>query len=146
MKPRYYIASRLEAAERVRDLKRVLDARGWYHTYDWTVHGSVQDAGPEVIREVAEREVRGVLDATVLIVLLPGGRGTHTELGIGIAQACIEDCSMPRRWYRIVLLSESPEIDFGQDGRTCAFYHHPYVERVSSWDQLLATLGAIEGQ
>lgn len=136
----YYIASRLENAPRVRELKRILDARGWRHSYDWTVHGSVQNDGPDVIREVATHEAVGVASAQVVIVLLPGGRGTHTELGMAIALAVVhEPCK------RIVLLSESSEIDFGQDGRTCAFYHHPNVDRVSSWDELLARLVVLEG-
>ena len=131
----FYIASRLENVGRVRELKRILEAAGHVHTYDWTVHGSVQDAGLDAIREVARREALGVLSADVVIVLLPGGRGTHTELGIAIADAIR---GQPKR---IVLLSESSEIDFGTDGRTCALYHHPKVERVTSWDALLATLG-----
>jgi hypothetical protein len=39
---KYYIASGLENAAVVKDLKKILDAAGWQHTYDWTVHGSVQ--------------------------------------------------------------------------------------------------------
>lgn len=135
---RYYIASRLENAPRVRELKSILDVQGWNHTYDWTVHGSVQSAGPEVIAEVARAEARGVEMAQVVIVLLPGGRGTHTELGMSIAWHMAAE---PRR---TILLSESAEIDFGQDGRTCCFYHHPAVERVSTWGDLLAALGVVQ--
>src|SRR6185312_5761738 len=82
---KFYIASRLEAAPRVRELKTILESYGHEHTYDWTVHGSVQNDGADVIREVSEREVLGVVNADANIVLLPGGRGTHTELGIAIA-------------------------------------------------------------
>jgi len=139
---KFYIASRLEAAPRVRELKTILESYGHEHTYDWTVHGSVQNDGADVIREVSEREVLGVVNADANIVLLPGGRGTHTELGIAIACKFHQPRGLhddtPRR---IVLLSESQEIDFGTDGRTCAFYHHPFVERVGSWPDLLATLG-----
>lgn len=131
---RYYIASRLENAPRVKELKHILDANGWHHTYDWTVHGSVQNEGSHIIREVAEREAEGVGTANVVIVLLPGGRGTHTELGIALGLN-----------LRVVLLSETAEIDFGQDGRTCAFYHHSLVQRVSSWFELLSVLGVSSG-
>lgn len=126
---KFYIASRLENASRVKALKAILENQGWIHSYDWTVHGSVQNAGARVIREVAEAEARGVDDAHVVVVLLPGGRGTHTELGMAIALR-----------KRIVILSESEEIDFGQDGRTCAFYHHPLCKRVGSWAHLLESL------
>jgi nucleoside 2-deoxyribosyltransferase len=126
---KYYIASRLESADRVKSLKKTLDSWGWVHTYDWTVHGSVQKEGYRVIRDVAHKETDGVRQADVVIVLLPGGRGTHTEFGMAIA------------WEKhVVMLSESFEIDFGNDGRTCAFYHHALVNRVGSMADLLEHL------
>lgn len=128
--PSFYIASRLENAERVRKLKQVLEARGWLHSYDWTVHGSVQNAGASVIREVAVAEANGVTSANLVIVMLPGGRGTHAELGMAIAAD-----------KHVIILSESSEIDFGQDGRTCAFYHHPVCQRVTTLDELLECAG-----
>lgn len=123
---KYYIASKLENADQVRRLKAHLDGMGWTHTYDWTVHGSVQRQGHDVIEDVAQKEVRGVRDADVVIVLLPGGRGTHVELGIGLITA-----------IHVIVYSENAERDFGDGGDTCAFYHHPNVCRVSSWGSLI---------
>jgi hypothetical protein len=128
---KFYIASRLENAERVKQLKRELEAMGHEHSYDWTVHGSVQNEGYETISRVAKAEAHGVLEADLVIVLLPGGRGTHTELGIALGDAL---CRAPKL---IGILSESGEIDFGNDGRTCAFYHHPLVAKLRSWETLL---------
>ncbi len=133
---KYYIASGLENAAQVRALKAILDARGWEHTYDWTVHGSVQTEGLERISEVADAEVEGVLRADIIIVLLPGGRGTHVELGMALAGAALDGVLDA---LRIVLYSPDPERDFGVGGKTCAFYHHPLVERFSSWDGMVAT-------
>jgi nucleoside 2-deoxyribosyltransferase len=130
MKPSYYIASRLENAPRVRALKILLDAKGWHHTYDWTVHGSVQQCDHATIQAVADAEADGVDAADVVIVLLPGGRGTHAELGMAIAGK-----------KAIYMVSENPEVDFGRDGRTCAFYHHSRVEQLASWEALVARLG-----
>lgn len=125
----FYIASKLENAPRVRDLRDHLLAAGWEITYDWTVHGSVR--GPDMPREriadVADREVNGVLDADVLIVLLPGGRGTHTELGVALAFEIGDD-------FRVVLWSATPDVDFGTTEATSAFYHHPGVEHRSDPD------------
>jgi hypothetical protein len=112
MKPRYYIASRLENAPAVRELKITLDAWGWQHTYDWTTHGSVQQCASAVIRDVADAEMEGVSGADVVIVLLPGGRGTHVELGVALGNAA-----------RVLIASSDPGADFGVTGRTCAFYH-----------------------
>lgn len=137
MKPgtKYYIASGLENAAAVRSLKAKLDAAGWIHTYDWTVHGSVQKEGSERIAEVAVAETRGVGSADVVIVLLPGGRGTHVELGMAIALA--DAACVPH----IAIYSPDPDKDFGFGGTTCAFYHHPAVERFSDMDEMLAQLG-----
>lgn len=81
---RYYIATALERAADHTLVRDAMAAAGHQITYDWTAHGSVQSEGLDRIREVAEAETRGVLDADLVIVLLPGGRGTHAELGIAI--------------------------------------------------------------
>jgi hypothetical protein len=116
---RVYIATRLERAADHQRLAALLRAAGHEITYDWTVHGSVQSEGPERIRDVAVAEARGVQEADCVIVLLPGGRGTHTELGMALAfgRPCI-------------VAAEHAHGFFGDDGRTCAFYHHPLVRRV----------------
>lgn len=115
---KFYIASRLENAEQVKQIAAVFKASGWVHTYDWTEHGSVQCEGEERIREVAEAEMKGVKDADVVIVLLPGGRGTHAELGAAIALD-----------KKVFVWAES-EIFFMQDERTCAFYWNYGVDRI----------------
>jgi len=113
----------------VRELHDHLLAAGWEITYDWTVHGSVR--GPDVSREqvadVADREVDGVLLAQVVVVLLPGGRGAHVELGVALACA-IGDGN------RVVIWSSTPDVDFGTTEATSAFYHHPGVEHRSDPD------------
>lgn len=146
---RYYIASALENVEQVRQVKARLDAAGWKHTYDWTVHGSVQE-GADRIREVASNESVGVFEADVIIVLLPGGRGTHAELGMFIGKLDTMVWLAGRgvigiEWReitsRVCIYSPRPEIDFGSnDGKTCAFYHHPYVQQFGHLDVMLDRL------
>lgn len=112
----------------------VLKAAGHTHTYDWTVHGSVQGEGEDRIREVSVNETQGVLDADVVIVLLPGGRGTHSELGIAIASDSI----------KAILICAEDDSLFLHDDRTCAFYWHPRVERVvGAMDDWLARILAV---
>jgi hypothetical protein len=109
---RAYIASALENADNVRELRDLLAARGIELTHDWTVHGSVKDQGIERIREVAENELRGVAAADLVIVLLPGGRGTHIEFGIALATR--------RKWphTKIVIFGQQPD----ETGREPCFY------------------------
>lgn len=116
---KFYIASRLENAEQVRCLAKILKMWGWEHTYDWTEHGSVQTEGETRIREVAQKEIQGVKDADVVIVLLPGGRGTHVELGAAIA------LSKP-----VFIYAQTDEF-FMQDNRICAFYLYDNITRVT---------------
>lgn len=158
MKPRYYIATGLDNAPRAKELKAVLDAKGWHHTYDWTVHGSVQ-RDPEKIVDAAFAEMFGVYSAGVFIVLLPGGRGTHVELGAAIiskvvARALNDALQVARVMddvrcadKKIAIYSENAEKDFGFGGETCAFYHHPAVDtRVTTWADLLAWIDLVDEQ
>ena len=116
---KFYIASRLENADTVKRVAAVLKAAGHEHTYDWTTHGSVQKEGEARITEVAEKEKAGVLSADIVIVILPGGRGTHAELGIAIGAG-----------KPIIICAENDDA-FQQDDRTCAFYwNHCITKRV----------------
>lgn len=112
---KFYIASKFENADMVRIVAAVLRAAGHKHTYDWTEHGSVKGQGRNRLRQVAITEVQGVLDADIVIVILPGGRGTHAELGIALAGG-----------KRIIICSET-QGPFDDSDSTCAFYWNPEV-------------------
>ena len=112
---RFYLASTLPnhaAADLVAD---VLIEAGHQQTYRWSKHGPAGHLGAEGLGAVAAAEVEGVAAADVVIVLLPGGRGTHAELGMALALG-----------KPVVLWDPSGEA-FRCDNRTCAFYHHPGV-------------------
>jgi len=110
---KFYIASKLENASQVRQLAKVLKSWGWQHTYDWTGYEPAQ------MKEIALNEYAGVINADLVIVLLPGGRGTHTELGIATATG-----------KKIVLHSEDPVLFDEYFQAPCPFYWLPGVKRV----------------
>lgn len=125
---KYYIATKLENHAEHNRLRDTLEARGHKITYDWTTHGPVYSKGLAVVEEVAQLEHQGVYNADVVIMLWPGGRGTHVELGMAIALD-----------KRCMIVSDvdghhiaSPE--------TCAFYHHPCVMMYHNVDELLEAL------
>lgn len=129
----FYIATALERAGDAARVAEALGCLGWRQTYNWAEHGSVQEAGAARIREVAEVELAGVHAAQVCVFLLPGGRGTHVELGAALAG--------PGR----VVLHHADGVIWNTDPsapeRTCAFYHHPKVERVTgTFQDLIAYL------
>ncbi|PKM41331.1 MAG: hypothetical protein CVV04_02455 [Firmicutes bacterium HGW-Firmicutes-9] len=131
---KFYVASGVSNAEKVNLAAAALNAAGHERTYDWTGHGDVSKAEPEFKRHVASSESRGVLDAELVVLLLPGRFGTHAELGMALASA---------ENKRILLWSESPSPFDGTEG-FCVFYHHPAVERVvCPFDELLEQLKAL---
>lgn len=107
---KYYIATSLENHAQHNALRDDLHKYGYTCTYDWTTHGSVQDQGEQKIHEVCMLEVSGVAEADVVIVLLPGGRGTHVELGLALGM------------NKSVILYNYRAYD-----RWCAFYLHDNV-------------------
>lgn len=121
---RVYIATALERAADHNRVRDVLVARGHAITYDWTAHGSVKDEGEARIAEVAALEAAGVRAADVVVVLLPGGRGTHAELGMAIALG-----------KPIVVVGVPTGRFFEVGAPTCAFYYAPTVRRIyiSGW-------------
>ena len=112
---KYYIAtslSKITAHHVVRDTLRT-----WGHeiSYDWTLHGSVKSVSKERLQEVAAFELDAISEADFVVVLLPGGNGTHLELGFAIA-----------RGKRVFLHSEDSLV-FELGPQTNTFYHHPDV-------------------
>lgn len=121
----YYIATRLENTTAHNRLRDVLNSLGHVITYDWTTHGPVYSHGLERVAEVAGLEAKGVLDADWVIVLWPGGRGTHVELGVALGA---------NKHVHFI----SPEPAHHQaTSETCAFYHHPLVRRYNSVGEFL---------
>ena len=99
---RFYIASRLENHEQVRQLAGLLKQAGWEHTYDWTVHDLSRSLDLETLKVIGREEFQGVKNADVMIVLTPQGRGVHVELGMAIALSkamyiCHEDAAYFQR-------------------------------------------------
>lgn len=118
---KFYVASGVTNAARVNEAAQVLATRGHERTYDWTKHGDVSAESPERKREVARTEAQAVIDAELVVLLLPGRFGTHAELGIAIASCANK---------RVLLWSESSAPFDGEQG-FCVFYHHPAVERIT---------------
>lgn len=119
-----YIASKLENYRQVQAVRDALVSAGHSITYDWTQHGSVQGQGIERLREVAENERRGVVSADAVVVLLPGGRGTHAELGMACA------LNIP-----VMLMADNPNSFFQPDEYTCAFYWNRNVQHYTCPDE-----------
>lgn len=113
---KYYIATTLSRAAAHHAVRDALKDHAI--TYDWTVHGSVKSVSKERLRQVAALELQAITNADFVVVLLPGGYGTHLELGFAIASG-----------KKIFLHSEDP-LTFELGPQTNAFYHHPDVTQL----------------
>lgn len=115
---KYYIATKLENHLKHNQIRDMLGQAGHDITYDWTVHGPVWQEGVRRISEVSQMELAGVGNADMVVVILPGGRGTHVKLGAAIGLG-----------KPVVMLAECAEAQEMKKAvpATCAFYHHPLV-------------------
>lgn len=118
---RFYLASSLDNAEAARLLCNRLVAEGHTCTYRWWVHGAVL---PDRLRETADLEMKGVLTADVLIVLMPAARGSHVEFGIALAT-----------WKSIVLVGPMKTLT----DRPVCFYAHVRVSPILHDDEEVRT-------
>ena len=116
---KYYIATAISRAPFHNLVRDGLKQWGYEITYDWTLHGSVRLTSKSRLQEVAHLESQGILDADFVLVLLPGGRGTHVELGLSIASQ-----------KRVFIHSEDPRA-FEVGPEACAFHHHACVVQFS---------------
>ncbi len=110
---KFYIATGLKNFEKHNIVRDGLLKLGHEITYDWTIHGSVKNKGIEELQEKGMLEVKGVKDADFVVVLLPGGRGTHSELGMSIALGK----------KTIIWARDEDEDFFKACDKTCIFYH-----------------------
>ena len=115
---KFYVATTLTNAPRAALVAAQLEAAGHTITYPWWTHGAIGHAGVGALITVAQLELRGVLEADGLIVLLPGKRGSHVELGAALGAG------------KPVIIFDEPGGAFKADDGTCAFYWHPNVHQL----------------
>jgi nucleoside 2-deoxyribosyltransferase len=116
MLKRFYLATRKDRATQAAVLMEALQAEGWERTFDWSGR---TDGGVEGYPEIATAELAGVREADVLIVLLPGGYGTHVEIGAALALG------------KPVIL-HAPDRKTLETPYPCAFHYHPGVKLLIS--------------
>ncbi|WP_414049586.1 nucleoside 2-deoxyribosyltransferase [Macrococcus animalis] len=79
---KYYIASSFANKELVNQTIISLNNLGFTNTYNWTQNEKADNKLK--LKNIGIEEFYAVKDADLLIVLLPGGKGTHIEMGIAL--------------------------------------------------------------
>ncbi len=129
MSKRFYLATRKDRSKQAEPLLEALKAQGWERTFEWTAQ---DEASTDAYGEVARKELEGVRDADVLIVLLPGGFGTHVEIGAALALG-----------KQVIL--HAPDRKTLETPYPCIFHHHPAVKiLISATPDVAAILACIQ--
>ena len=130
MTKRFYLSTRKDRNAEAAPLLEALRANGWERTFDWANRGA---SSASEYADLAVAEIAGIRDADVLIVLLPGGYGTHVEIGAALALG------------KPVIL-HAPNRQTLETPYSCAFHYHPAVKLlVSEQLDVNAVLTSIAG-
>jgi nucleoside 2-deoxyribosyltransferase len=125
---RFYLSTRKDRVSDANAVRDALKQHGWTQTFDW----GATEASKQDHAEIALAEIEGVRDAGILIVLMPGGFGTHVEIGAALALG------------KPVIL-HAPNEEVLQMPYPCVFHYHPNVKILISEalqiDQLLSAIG-----
>ncbi|MBT2641468.1 group-specific protein [Bacillus sp. ISL-41] len=114
---KFYVASSFRNIDAVNFVTKQLVNKGYMHTYDWTKNAEAREEKTftfEFLKVIGQNEKDAVIESDFLVVLLPGGKGTHIELGIALGLG-----------KRIFLYSPDRAIDHLDT--TSTFYHLPEV-------------------
>lgn len=128
---RFYICTGFGNKIQHNYLRDALVELGHEITHDWTfvVHGESDD--PDWTQHASD-DAQGVADADFVPVILPGGLGTHTEMGMALALG-----------KPIFLLTIDPYLRDKIDGNECPspFYHLPTVHLICPVEGLISPSG-----
>lgn len=105
---KFYIASSFKNSEMVKVMAAQLKMEGFSHTYDWTINDRADSM--ELLASIGESELSAVRNSDFLVILLPGGKGSHIEMGIALG--------LGKRVYLYSLKNDIYEFD-----KTSTFYH-----------------------
>ncbi len=95
----------------------MLEENGWEHTYNWAKNIRGDETFEDLIK-YSKLEQEGIIDADIVIILLPAGRGTHVELGMALA--------LNKRIY----LYSSRKEEFSIQN-TVNFYELPQIKKIT---------------
>lgn len=116
MAKRFFLSTRKDRSAEADVLSASLKTHGWERTFAWKGEDGANTDGHAAI---AVAELQGVRDADVLVVLLPGGYGTHVEIGAALALG------------KPVIL-HAPDRKTLETPYLCVFHYHPAVKLVIS--------------
>lgn len=123
---KFYVASSFQNLKQVRDVARALTQEGLIHSYDWTHNERANTL--DKLQCIGEAEKQAVIESDFVVILLPGGKGSHIELGIALG--------LNKRLYLY-----SPTDNIYNPAESSTFYHVLGVNKfVGSLDDFIIYL------
>ncbi len=84
---RVYIAGSIKNTTRVKDVISLLEYQGCKCVYDWTRCDQEKiKSCPSYRKQVIDDQLRGINNSEIFVLITPGGRGAHVELGVALSQ------------------------------------------------------------
>lgn len=120
----FYIATSLSNWRKHNELRDYLVERGHQISHDWTqaspwitersdgIGGSEAHEHLEAVAKAGELDLEGIRRADFVVALLPGGNGTHAEIGGALILG-----------KRVLIVGTEEQLFGSEHQYTCAFYH-----------------------
>ena len=130
---KFYIASKFEDREIVKEYIVKLTNEGHEVSYDWTDHKQAKPYSqhPNISQEHAITDMNGVLDADIFILISSPEKGAGYSSELGAAIAAKELRGKPE----VLVLGEHLDLNM--------FYFHPHVKRYGTIEEIIAYLKTI---
>lgn len=116
---KFYVGTQLANMAQAKEVRDLLLARKWIITFDWMAAGRVDDEAAFAQRGLGD--LQGVIEADVVIIILPVGHGGSAELGAALA-SCVGDGRV-----RVVLWAPGGLDQYDGDYPS-VFCRHPLLE------------------
>lgn len=106
---KFYLSSGFENRKHVAKIAGLLEANQHEITFAWWEVEQWRDVRHAIITGM--KEIKAVRDADAVLTFLPGGKGTHVELGVALAH----------KKPVVIFSADRAQLEFAE--QSCPFYH-----------------------
>ena len=120
---KFYVGTSLANSEKAREASEALEAQGAVNLCKWFDLPRLHPYDPAAGSIRSQLEIDACKDADLVVIILPGGRGTHCELGAALASG--GDVVM---WLPVGPPEEVHDL-LTAGGYSCVFHDHPKLRQ-----------------
>ena len=138
-----FVSGKYADREQIHQKIQHLRSLNYEITHDWT-QIEESDRSPEAMREYAQFDINGALEADVHIVEMTDPayayRGTFTELGATITQKVLQPETTRNKHIFIICPFLHEKSETYPNPTTNPFFWHPVIEHYMSWSKVISQL------